>query len=59
MFGQSKSYGMDSGEVSSSAGNHSIIEPIFAQWMQSAHGKTSYRFEVLLSSMKGPVINAG
>uniref|UniRef100_A0A1Y3BTX2 photosystem I n=1 Tax=Helianthus annuus TaxID=4232 RepID=A0A1Y3BTX2_HELAN len=27
-----------------------LIEPIFAQWIQSAHGKTSYGFDILLSS---------
>lgn len=27
-----------------------LIEPIFAQWIQSAHGKTVYEFEFLLSS---------
>ncbi|TYI43378.1 hypothetical protein ES332_A01G165500v1 [Gossypium tomentosum] len=36
-----------------------LIEPIFAQWIQSAHGKTSYRFDVLLSSTNGPVFSAG
>ncbi|XLT88246.1 hypothetical protein HN873_009999 [Arachis hypogaea] len=25
-----------------------LIKPIFAQWIQSAHGKTSYGFDVLL-----------
>jgi hypothetical protein len=70
MFGQRKSYWMDLGEVSSSVGNHSIIEPMFAQWIQSAlfkkkkwiqsaHRKTLYEFEVLLSSIKGPAINDG
>ncbi|KAF3637895.1 Photosystem I chlorophyll a apoprotein A2 [Capsicum annuum] len=36
-----------------------LIEPIFAQWIQSDHGKTSYGFDVLLSSMSGPTFNAG
>ncbi|KAJ7941079.1 Photosystem I P700 chlorophyll a apoprotein A2 [Quillaja saponaria] len=36
-----------------------LIEPIFAQWIQSAHGKTSYGFDVLLSSTNGPAFNAG
>ncbi|GAB2299442.1 hypothetical protein Dimus_033510 [Dionaea muscipula] len=36
-----------------------LIEPIFAQWIQSAHGKTSYGFDVLLSSTNGPAFNGG
>ncbi|PHT30265.1 hypothetical protein CQW23_30154 [Capsicum baccatum] len=36
-----------------------LIEPIFAQWIQSAHGKTSYGFDVLLPSTSGPAFNAG
>ncbi|KAK8946316.1 Photosystem I P700 chlorophyll a apoprotein A2 [Platanthera guangdongensis] len=36
-----------------------LIEPIFAQWIQYAHGKTSYGFDVLLSSMNSPTFNAG
>ncbi|KAF3647605.1 Photosystem I chlorophyll a apoprotein A2 [Capsicum annuum] len=36
-----------------------LIEPIFAQWIQSTHGKTSYGFDVLLSSTSGPAFNAG
>ncbi|MFS7906833.1 putative photosystem I [Helianthus anomalus] len=36
-----------------------LIEPIFAQWIQSAHGKTSYGFDILLSSTSGPTFNAG
>ncbi|KAL9661023.1 hypothetical protein QQ045_025842 [Rhodiola kirilowii] len=36
-----------------------LIEPIFAQWIQSAHGKTLYGFDVLLSSTNGPAFNAG
>ncbi|KAL5643914.1 hypothetical protein ACJX0J_000502 [Zea mays] len=31
-----------------------LIEPIFAQWIQSAHGKTTYGFDILLSSTNGP-----
>ena len=36
-----------------------LIEPIFAQWIQSAHGQTSYGFDVLLSSTNSPALNAG
>ncbi|KAL4200379.1 hypothetical protein AMTRI_Chr03g149360 [Amborella trichopoda] len=36
-----------------------LIEPIFAQWIQSAHGKTSYGFDVLLFSTNSPTFNAG
>ncbi|PHT68074.1 Photosystem I chlorophyll a apoprotein A2 [Capsicum annuum] len=36
-----------------------LIEPIFAQWIQSAHGKNSYGFDVLLSSTSGPAFNVG
>ncbi|KAF3615642.1 Photosystem I chlorophyll a apoprotein A2, partial [Capsicum annuum] len=36
-----------------------LIEPMFSQWIQSAHGKTLYGFDVLLSSMSGPAFNAG
>ncbi|KAM0941033.1 hypothetical protein DsansV1_C17g0144321 [Dioscorea sansibarensis] len=36
-----------------------LIEPIFAQWIQSAHGKISYGFDVLLSSTNGLAFNAG
>ncbi|XP_057860115.2 photosystem I P700 chlorophyll a apoprotein A2-like [Cryptomeria japonica] len=36
-----------------------LIEPIFAQWIQSAHGKTLYGFDVLLSSANVPAFNAG
>ncbi|KAL7602153.1 hypothetical protein Lser_V15G23209 [Lactuca serriola] len=39
--------------------NQILIEPIFAQWIQSAHGKTSYGFGILLSSTNGPTFNAG
>ncbi|KAJ8445974.1 LOW QUALITY PROTEIN: hypothetical protein Cgig2_001292 [Carnegiea gigantea] len=36
-----------------------FIKPIFAQWIQSAHGQTSYGFDVLLSSAKGLKFNVG
>ncbi|KAH7277815.1 hypothetical protein KP509_38G009600 [Ceratopteris richardii] len=36
-----------------------LIEPVFAQWIQSAHGKTLYGFDVLLSSADSPASNAG
>ncbi|MFQ6668076.1 hypothetical protein Gotur_033866, partial [Gossypium turneri] len=36
-----------------------LIKPIFAQWIKSAHGKTLYGFDVLLSSTNGPTFNAG
>ncbi|KAL2943198.1 hypothetical protein RDABS01_031546 [Bienertia sinuspersici] len=36
-----------------------LIEPIFAQWIQSAHGKTSYGLDVLLTSTSGPAFNTG
>ncbi|KAF9606950.1 hypothetical protein IFM89_030248 [Coptis chinensis] len=36
-----------------------LIEPIFAQWIQSAHGKTSYGFDVLLSLTNDPAFNTG
>ncbi|CAH1421611.1 unnamed protein product [Lactuca virosa] len=36
-----------------------LIEPIFSQWIQSAHGKTSYGFDILLSSTNSPTFNAG
>ncbi|KAJ6951570.1 PsaB [Populus alba x Populus x berolinensis] len=36
-----------------------LIEPIFAQWIQSAHGKTSYGFDVLLSLTNSLAFNAG
>jgi len=35
-----------------------LIKPIFAQWIQSAHGQTSHGFDVLLSSARGPTFNA-
>ncbi|PHT58585.1 Photosystem I chlorophyll a apoprotein A2 [Capsicum baccatum] len=34
-----------------------LIEPIFSQWIQSAYGKTSYGFDVLLSSTSGLAFN--
>jgi photosystem I P700 chlorophyll a apoprotein A2 len=36
-----------------------LIEPIFAQWIQSSHGKTTYGFDILLSSTNGPTFNVG
>ncbi|PHT45141.1 Photosystem I chlorophyll a apoprotein A2 [Capsicum baccatum] len=39
--------------------NQIFIVPIFSQWIQSAHGKTSYGFDVLLSSTSGLTFNAG
>jgi photosystem I P700 chlorophyll a apoprotein A2 len=36
-----------------------LIEPIFAQWIQSAHGKALYGFDVLLSLADSPTFNAG
>ncbi|KAL4322497.1 hypothetical protein HN51_067621 [Arachis hypogaea] len=36
-----------------------LIEPIFAQWIQSTHSKTSYGFDVLLSSTNSSAFNAG
>jgi photosystem I P700 chlorophyll a apoprotein A2 len=36
-----------------------LIESIFAQWIQSTHGKTTYGFDILLSSMNDPAFNAG
>ncbi|PHU11132.1 Photosystem I chlorophyll a apoprotein A2 [Capsicum chinense] len=36
-----------------------LIEPIFAQWIQSTHVKNPYGFDVLLSSTSGPAFNAG
>jgi photosystem I P700 chlorophyll a apoprotein A2 len=36
-----------------------LIEPIFSQWIQSAHGKTLYGFDVLLSLTSGPTFDAG
>jgi len=36
-----------------------LIKPIFAHGIQSAHGKTSYRLNVLLSSTSGPTFDVG
>lgn len=36
-----------------------LIEPIFAQWIQSAHGKTVYDFNFLLSSNSSGAFFAG
>ncbi|EFJ05046.1 hypothetical protein SELMODRAFT_137750, partial (mitochondrion) [Selaginella moellendorffii] len=36
-----------------------LIEPVFAQWIQSAHGKASYGFDVLPSSPNDPAFSAG
>ncbi|KAL8196658.1 hypothetical protein R6Q57_024639 [Mikania cordata] len=36
-----------------------LIEPLFAQWIQSAHGKTSYGFDIFVSSTNGLTFNAG
>ena len=36
-----------------------LIEPVFAQWIQSAHGKALYGFDVLLSSSQSPALSAG
>ena len=36
-----------------------LIEPVFAQWIQSAHGKSLYGFDVLLSNTASPALNAG
>lgn len=36
-----------------------LIEPIFFQWIHSTHAKTSYGFDVLLSSTKSPALNVG
>nr|QQP17282.1 photosystem I P700 apoprotein A2 [Selaginella exaltata] len=35
-----------------------LIEPVSAQWAQSAHGKAPYGFDVLPSSPVGPAYNA-
>jgi ABC-type transport system involved in cytochrome c biogenesis permease subunit len=51
MFGQRKSYWMDLGEVSSSVGNHSIIEPMFAQWIQSALFKKKNGYNLLTEKL--------
>nr|GEU68410.1 photosystem I P700 chlorophyll a apoprotein A2, chloroplastic [Tanacetum cinerariifolium] len=36
-----------------------LIEPIFSQWIQSAHDKSSYGFDILLSSTNDLAFNAG
>ena len=36
-----------------------LIEPVFAQWIQAAHGKTLYGFDLLLSSSSSPAFTAG
>ena len=36
-----------------------LIEPVFAQWIQAAHGKALYGFDVLLSSSESPALYAG
>jgi photosystem I P700 chlorophyll a apoprotein A2 len=36
-----------------------LIEPIFSQWIQSAHGKTLYGFDVLLYSTSCPTFDVG
>jgi photosystem I P700 chlorophyll a apoprotein A2 len=36
-----------------------LIEPVFAQWIQSTHGKALYGFDVLLSSSSSIALNAG
>jgi len=36
-----------------------LIEHVFAQWIQFAHGKVLYGFDVLLSSTDSPAFNAG
>jgi photosystem I P700 chlorophyll a apoprotein A2 len=36
-----------------------LIEPVFAQWIQSTHGKSLYGFDVLLSSSSSIALNAG
>jgi len=35
-----------------------LIEPVFAQWIQSVHGKIIYGFDVVLSSADSPTFNA-
>ena len=35
-----------------------LIEPIFAQWIQSAHGQSLYGFDLLLSSKESPAFFA-
>src|SRR3569833_2943001 len=36
-----------------------LIEPVFAQWIQAAHGKALYGFEIILSSSQSPALSAG
>jgi photosystem I P700 chlorophyll a apoprotein A2 len=36
-----------------------LIELVFSQWIQSTQGKTSYGFDVLLSSTNSPAFNVG
>ena len=36
-----------------------LIEPVFAQWIQSAQGKALYGFDVLLSANTGAAVSAG
>ena len=35
-----------------------LIEPVFAQWIQAAHGKSLYGFDLLLSSNMSAAFNA-
>ena len=36
-----------------------LIEPVFAQWIQAAQGKTLYGYDLLLSASSSPAYNAG
>jgi photosystem I P700 chlorophyll a apoprotein A2 len=36
-----------------------LIEPVFAQWIQAAHGKQVYGFDILLSSSQSYAFSAG
>jgi photosystem I P700 chlorophyll a apoprotein A2 len=36
-----------------------LIEPIFAQWIQSTHDKALYNFDMLLSSTDSLTFNVG
>ena len=36
-----------------------LIEPVFAQWIQAAHGKSIYGFDLLLSSNSSNAFSAG
>ena len=36
-----------------------LIEPVFAQWIQAAQGKTMYGYDLLLSASSSPAFNAG